>query len=563
MLFRMVILIVILMSQAFGSGFNIDINPRNPQVDSSYTVTFTVVVEGDEEPVISFKSKGAKIIGRQSRGVSMRTKFVNGRLFTEKQIIYSYELESSSIGSAWLKDIKVKVSGKIMRRPDLKIDISKKPASLKNFFVQAEVDKDEIFVGEGLTVKYYIYSRRNVRNYELTDYPKLKKFFKRFINRPEESRNIEINGQIFRRDLLYSARVFAEKPGKYRIDPIKIKVHHATGPNINNPFNLNLNFSMNRLRSSRIRSKAIVVKVKPLPPAPQDAIFTGLVGDHSFKLMETKKRYLVNEAIELNFEVLGEGALEVYSAPAIYSHQELEEFEITSDFSITDDRRAIKVYHYTYLARSPLKILDRQIVLAYFDPKSLSYKKIKIDITGIDALGGAIEKSFDDSVVAREKDTQEAIKGSLVEKDTVSVVGPIFSSFNHFSENLVHIFNIFLGILIFIIIFIPIIRNKKRYHSAVAEAKKIISSLYGGEISYSNIFRLFHLLNWESRESLKNFIGRQQLGAKSKEYFLQLIKGVENSSYLKGEKLIKFKYEKKPFQDLFKLILKNKKNEGC
>ena len=92
-------------------------------------------------------------MSQQSRGVSVRTKFVNGKLFTEKEMIYSYELLSDKVGIVWLKDIRVKMGRKKIAHPRVRIQITKEvQRQRKDFFVEAEVAKTRLFVGEGLTV---------------------------------------------------------------------------------------------------------------------------------------------------------------------------------------------------------------------------------------------------------------------------------------------------------------------------------------------------------------------------------------------------------------------------
>ena len=552
MLFRLIVLLLVT-GKLFAGDLRIDVTPRFPQVDSSYTVTFRLTTKKNEGPVVSFDSQGAEVISKKSKGVSVRTKFLNGRLFTEKEFIYSYELVSSKVGTSWIRNISVNVGGEKISHPNIKIKIGREVQKLKNFFVEAQASKKDIFVGEGITVRYYVYSRGNVKNYELKSYPKLKKFLKRFIDRPERAQNVEVEGQVFRRDLLYSARVFANTPGKYRIDSIRVRVEYSKNMS-NNPFNIN--FSLNRTMSKSLRSKEIKINVKPLPVAPSDGSFTGLVGKHSFKLSQGKNRYLVNEAIELKLEVAGEGALEAYNGPAIYTHPDLEEFETSSDLRIINADTASKVYDYTYLARDSLKMMSGEIGLTYFNPEKILYEKVTLPTLGLDIVGSGVLRSG--SLRAKEKEGSEREVILSDEKKLTGIVGPVFTEGLFSKLSALKYVNVFLGVVICLLLASFFLWRESK-NICFDEAQRIVKSLQEGRASYSDIFQLFHLVRGESDESLDEFIKKQKLSTRTSKYLLKLVETAEDLSYLKGEGMFKFKYDKKPFQELLALIFKKHK----
>ena len=546
---RLVIYLIFIGKVLANNSIKVDIHPRVPQVNSSYTVTFHIMTKSDEEPIVNFTPEGSEVQGPHSRGVSMRTKFLNGKLFTEKEVTYSYELVSSNAGFAKLKDIKVTIGKREHTHPNVRIRITRDLQRKKDFFAEAKVSKEEIFVGEGITVKYYIYSRGLVKGYELRSYPKLKKFLKRFIDLRERSKNVEIGGEIFRRDLLYAARVFAERPGRYRIDPISLKVKYSKNRG-QNP--LSLNFSFQRILKKNIQSRPIKIKVRPLPPSPPNTNFTGLVGKHSFKLRQGKTRYLVNEAIELELEVIGGGALEAYNGPDIYHHPDLEEFETSSDLRVLNSDKASKIYEYTYLARNSFKSSKRQIGLTYFDPETESYKEVLLIIPGLSVLGGAISQVSNPlQEKENKKKSSEGPNGPSSE-----VVGPIFN--DSFFGNLITVkyINYFLGTVLIIFLLSLFLKTKKKTNLHIKEAEQVVNSLKQGEGTYSDIFRLFHLVRGESGSPLDIFIKTQGFSRESQEYLLKLVESAESFSYFKGDRVFRFKYSRKPFQELLVYIAK-------
>ena len=529
------------------SNFKIELEPPRPQVNSPYTVIFRAMVRGDEEPIITFDSVGAEMLEQQSRGISMRTKFINGKLFTEKEVTFSYEFISSQVGTAYLRNIGIKVGNNKLSHPDFPIRIAREIPKARDFFVEAQVSKKDVFVGEGVTVKYYLYSKGMIRNFELKSYPKLKKFLKRFINRPERAQRVEIAGEIFRRELLYAARVFAESPGIYRVDPIKLRIEYSKF-DTNNPFRINL--SLHRLKRLNIQSKAVKINVKPLPSAPSDINFTGLVGKHSFKLIPGKIRYLVNEAIELKLEVTGEGGLEAYNGPAIYTHPNLEEFETSSDLRILDYNRVSKIYEYTYLARNSFEIKDRKLKLVYFNPETLIYEKEEIAIPGIKIVGGEIQ-----TVSPSNGDNKIKEPSEISQRSSSKIVGPIFRESLFDRVIVLRRLNRFLSLIILLLI-LSFLLVKKKSNLSLIRARKIIKKLKKEEASYSDVFHLFHLIRGESKEPLEDFIKKQEFSDNTKIYLLKLIEAAESLSFLRGEGRFKFKYDKRPFQELLGCISK-------
>ena len=199
-----------------------------------------------------------------------------------------------------------------------------------------------------------------------------------------------------------------------------MRVEYAKRVN-NNPFSMN--FPFQRTMVKNIQSRVVEINVDPLPPAPSEMSFTGLVGEHSFKLTQRKARYLVNEAIELQLEITGGGALEAYSGPQVYSHPELEEFETSSDLRVLNTDQATKVYDYTYLARNALEIENREIPLGYFDPVTKSYREVKLAAQGIKILGGGIAQ---ENSLNREKGSGESSGKESLKDGPSDIAGPIF-----------------------------------------------------------------------------------------------------------------------------------------
>ena len=83
--------------------------------------------------------------------------------------------------------------------------------------------------------------------------------------------------------------------------------------------------------------------------------------------------------------------LEVFEAPKILTDDLIEEFESTADLKINQDFTSTKTFDYTYLGRGSVVVPAKTLNLAYFDPKSKSYKVQSIEVASFEivAVGGS------------------------------------------------------------------------------------------------------------------------------------------------------------------------------
>ena len=245
-------------------------------------------------------------------------------------------------------------------------------------------------MGEGLIARYYLYHLNSVSlaSSDIERFPKLDKFLKRFQQENLPAERVSINGQVYIRRIMYTAQLFGNKVGKFKIDPIRLKVRYGRGGNSLSAFGFN--FSNSRVRTTRISSKPIEIEVMTLPSKGMPPHFTGLVGNHSFSLSKSKDRFISNEPIELQLTVRGDGALELFEAPTLLSDPNLEEFEKSNDFQVMKGFKAEKKINYTYLGRGSVDIENKEVPISYFDPESKEYitEILKIGNVKVASTGG-------------------------------------------------------------------------------------------------------------------------------------------------------------------------------
>lgn len=521
-----------------------DVEPKSPSAGEPFSVVFTIDSDIDETPEITFEHVGAELQGKSSRGVQIETYFRNGKLTTNRKYTTSFEFLRENFGTLIIKNVKAKLGSTVINGAPLSIKVGAKTYN-RDFFTVAVPSKKTVFVGEGIDVNYYIYYKSNVTQTEVREHPKLRKFLKRFHPVEKRVEQVEYNGEIYRREPIYSARVFAEKPGRYTIDSLKLRVQYAERRNVD-PFGT-FGFGLRRSRLKNIASEPISIEVIPLPAENVPKNFTGLVGKHTFKLTQPKNKFLVNEAIELKLEVSGDGALEALNAPIIYKHPELEEFETNSEIITKTNLDASKTYEYTFLARSPFQIRPELKKLSYFDPDKKEYVEVDVNLPGLEILG---------SGVIAPQNTPSAPSVGNIERPrrSLQVLAPFFENEILQAFSIHKALNIVLAFLIIFLI-ISMLLSRKNVGGEYERIVRLHKLLKKDLKRYSELFQLISYLAKDSKsKNLEEIITTSDLSEGSKEYFLELITISEKSTFKTEVDEASPKYNSNAFRELLKIL---------
>ncbi len=545
------------------------VEPKEGVINESFYVTFKIKASGNEEPYISFTPYGASVLGKRSQGLSISTIVINGKFTTTKEQAIVYELLAERQGQVYLRNIKVEMSGKTIPVKEVRINILNEPRRVPDAFIEAEASKTKVYLGEGLDVNYYLYFKTSIAANDVKEFPKLNKFIKRFhhINSPVET--VQYKGQVLKRILAYSARLYPEKTGHAVLDPMKISVQM-----IENDYSSGFGFGNQRYKNKDLSSANVEIEVLPLPAEGVPASFTGLVGEHEFNLSVPKTKYLVNEPIEVKLEVKGKGALENFDAPVIYSDKNLEAFDTKSEVAEIGTQAAKKLFEYTLLARGPVKIASREVAFAYFEPSSGRYIEKKVSIPGIEVSGQAMAANDHDTKAettpAPEKSDENSMLNSFFNKSTkvidrnpIGLVGPTLAGEGTWFDRGFIVINTILGLLLVIVGLQWGLSNRKNAGPAdhYALVKRDISILKKKGLNYSELYRVLTSLDKTNKMSsggisIINVINESGLGGEAKEYFKNALAYTEGGSFAqsKSASARKITFEKKHFNELMKHI---------
>lgn len=540
----LICLIALLMSlNLFADSVKVEVSPSRPVAGEVFQAIFRVFTESEEEPSINFTPFRVEVVGKNNQGIKTSTLYANGKFTSTREMTIVYDLAATSTGTAGLRDITVQVNGKSIRHPAVTFNVLKEPEVAADVFVMAEVPKTTVFVGEGIVVRYFLYHKTPVRNVDIKKYPKLNGFLKRFLQEPERSERVSVDGQLYIRTQLYAAKLFPEKMGELKIDPLQLSAT-ITISQSGDPFGTFGFGGTTKLRT--IQSETIKLEVRPLPEAGRTEAFTGLVGKHEFDLQVNNAKLIVNEPLEVKLTVSGNGALENLEAPTLIKHQDLEEFESNGDLKIMDADQATKVFDYTYLPKANMSIPATFVNLSYFDPDTSRYETVQLPMPEI-VVAGASQKAERQKPKEQETKSDTSVKIPQMPKE---MAGPILAHASAWRNWLSYV-NGGLALLALIIALSLVFKRDKLPSFS---STTIPSRFKKGEFELSEFVKWVSPLIAKTGKGPMALIKESDLSSYAKTYFIDLLKSNDYKDYAHTKGQLKYTYNSQCFKELDKYI---------
>ncbi len=548
----LILLSIVCFSSAMADEVKVEINPQKPVAGEVFQAYFRIFTESDEEPSINFSPSGVEVVGKSNQGISTRTIYANGKLSVTREMTYVYDLVASKAGNGALRDITVQLGTKTLRHPMISLRVLKEPEVQPEVFIMADVPKKKLFLGEGVVVRYYLYSKVNVTNIDVKKYPKLSNFLKRFLQEADRSERVTVDGQLYLRNQIYAAKLFPEKVGTLNVDSIHLTV---TYPNIRSgdPFAA---FGMSRdLRTKSIYSEAVKVEVRPVPaPTPPD--FTGLIGKHDFDIQFGQNKLIVNQPLEVTLTVTGGGALENLEAPRFLKNPALEEFETNGDLKIANADQGTKSFNYTFLAKNNVTIPATELTLSYFDPESEKFIPTVLTIPEIVIAGGSrsqIQEKTPPPVAGTKKKT------SIPREEAPPSLASPLSTNKSTIETWLPYVNSTLSLLAVLLALGWFIRKDSLIHFQTKGS--VPAKFRKGEFSLGEFTKWLSPAIQKTAKSPLTIINESELTPEAKRYFIDLLNSNDYKDYSSDKAQMKYQYNASHFKQLSRYI-ESVKNES-
>lgn len=343
----------------------IEVSETEVPVGQNISISITTSLNGNIE--FQFPNHFQKGYA-QMEGMSQE--YINGKsktVYYKNQNGYFTEKGTYLIGPATIKS-----NGKIYRSNKVKVVVKKSNKSIpkkndfnrdlktiKTFYGEINVSKDEIYEGESVHLNAKVYSKYAFSKYGYTPYSVDGKYDEYEIQSTNPLALVEeqIGGESYYALELDNRVFFPVKSGTYRVEPFGVDIVDR--------------------RIYRVNADKKNIAVKPLPSKNRPVSFNGLVGDFTFEAELSNNEAALNEVITLQLTITGEGNLHHAIAPVLSLPTEVELYADpveTKGYEIGTNGFT-GALNYTY----PLKVVKMsraelpKIEFSYFNPKKKKY----------------------------------------------------------------------------------------------------------------------------------------------------------------------------------------------
>jgi len=418
-------------------GVQVQATVDRNQVGLGDVINLTVSVSAQDSVQVAEPSmpplSGFDLINSSS-GTETRSTFANGKFMTQQSRNFVYMLAITQKGVLTIPEIPVQVEGKTYKTQAIKISATSarptpqaaqprgtdpfqdmddmeelfnqmlqhrmaphapgqqvpgggatgQPQGQYNpeeaFHIVAEADKTKAYVGEQITVNYYLYTRGQIRDIDSLKYPDLHGFWKEEIEMATRL-NFEqavLNGVPYQRALLVSYALFPIHAGKSTIDTYKVKCTVVTPAN----------FGFGRAYQFTKASRPITVEVMDIP-ADKPANFSGAVGNFRVTAQFEPPTGTVNQPVTLRIRFDGRGNAKLIELPKLDLPPSFELYDQKNQAKFLKDGTSFKEFEVLIIPREPGVYKIPAVATAVFDPQTKKFTPIASQPLNISVTGTA------------------------------------------------------------------------------------------------------------------------------------------------------------------------------
>lgn len=269
------------------------------------------------------------------------------------------------------------------------------------FFVYLDIDKSQVFEGEQVTAKWYIYTRSNIESLDRVKFPDLKGFWKEIIEEVPALQFTEeiVNGVRFRKALLASHALFPIKPGIAIIDEFRVKAKVRSANQ----------FGWGVARDLTKSSRRVEVKVLPLPLEGRTKSFSGAVGNYNMSLKTEATSFPAHQPFSIKVRFEGIGNAKLIDLPAITWPDSLEVYDTKSDSKFFKDGQSYKEFEILVIPRKEGEIKIPAFEMTYFDPQDKKYVSQSTQELVLQITQGSANGSGHDSANVSVKEDKDLV----------------------------------------------------------------------------------------------------------------------------------------------------------
>lgn len=375
-------------------------------IDDYLTLTVTVK-GGDERPELPDISDDFSVVSESS---SHSMTIINMQI--ESSTNYQYVLQPEKVGTLTVPPIKVRAGRNTLQTepitvnvresrsapnrqapaqgrsqgepgPDDEIDAVPRTSGDSEIFVRLSVDKNEVFLGEQLTMTFQVFNRAELASADYTP-PPCTNFWKEDIE-GKRSYNTVVDRRRYRVEELQVA-LFPTKTGQQVIGPATLKC------TIDTFFTPGFHFRRQTPSSTRVlQTEEIKVNVKPLPKgAPAD--FAGTVGQFSIEASVNERSVELGKPVTFSVRVWGTGNVRTIPPIDKPAGKAFDVYEPNVKEQIDRSKspiRGSKTTEFVIVPKQPGTVTIPAVGFSYFDPVREQYRTVQTKSIAIKVTGSA------------------------------------------------------------------------------------------------------------------------------------------------------------------------------
>ena len=225
---RSFLIYLFLLSHMSGGSVRATVDANSITINETFTFRIEAQ-ETDKIPSVNISSLLDDFTIVSGPAQQTNYSWTNGKSTSTKSL--SWTLAPNRAGRLVIPELIISTGGKKYKTNPIRINVQKSGAvtSAKELFVLTEIDKDELYMGEQVTVTYKLYTRVQL-GLEKIDYPKSVGFWQEDLSIPQPPRfnRTSIKGVEYQVATLYKVALFPTKTGSLEISPMSITAQVKT-----------------------------------------------------------------------------------------------------------------------------------------------------------------------------------------------------------------------------------------------------------------------------------------------------------------------------------------------
>ncbi len=408
----MVIRSFIILLISFTSAESIQISVDKNILENGELLRLSIeVIDGEDFAQVDLSplENNFEIISGPSQQTNIQ--WVNGQMTSIKSL--SWNILPKKSGDLVIPALSGFVGDKKFKGKKIKIKVGEINDDSNEVFITAEIDKENAYLGEQITLTYKLYKRVDISIAGIDQFqmPNFKGFWVEELFNPQrlqyQSKKIRINGIDYQVANLGQRALFPIASDNHEIPSVKVKVQlevkkkkRRRDPFFDPFFDSFLSETKTRILSSKNKKIDIINYPQPIPDD-----FTGAVGQFSLSVYIDRNDVEVNDGVTLTILLSGTGNIGLFSLPEPKFLDDTEVFPPTENFEKDEFRNQItgkQKWDYVLIPRKPGTLVIPKTQMSFFDPINKTWKKIQTKITKVNVSPGKSSLASDQGFTKKE-----------------------------------------------------------------------------------------------------------------------------------------------------------------